>query len=60
MKLKGFLELKDGNISEKEKEEFVKEFHSILGTFGIVKCECGSEKAKSFGHSTWCPKYEEV
>jgi hypothetical protein len=22
------------------------------------KCECGSEKAGAFGHSTWCPKYE--
>jgi len=22
-------------------------------------CECGSEKARTPGHSTWCPKYEE-
>lgn len=21
------------------------------------RCECGSEKARSIGHSTWCPKY---
>jgi hypothetical protein len=26
---------------------------------GRKKCECGSEKAKVAGHSTWCPKYEE-
>lgn len=24
----------------------------------VKKCECGSEKARSAGHSTWCPKYE--
>lgn len=24
------------------------------------KCECGCEKAKVPGHSTWCPKYEEL
>ncbi len=23
-----------------------------------AKCECGSEKAKVPGHSTWCPKYK--
>jgi len=24
------------------------------------KCECGYEKVKILGHSTWCPKYEEL
>jgi len=24
------------------------------------KCECGSEKAGAFGHSRWCPKFEEL
>lgn len=28
--------------------------------FHKPKCECGSEKAKIPGHSTWCPKYEEL
>jgi hypothetical protein len=23
-------------------------------------CECGSEKAKSIGHSHWCPKWEQA
>lgn len=27
-------------------------------TIGDKKCECGSEKAKIPGHSTWCPKFE--
>lgn len=29
-------------------------------TLKINKCECGSEKTKTPGHSTWCPKYEKL
>ncbi len=29
-------------------------------TYKKVECECGSEVAKTIGHSTWCPKYEET
>lgn len=25
--------------------------------FSPVRCECGSEKAGSIGHSHWCPKF---
>ena len=30
---------------------------SIASTI-LMKCECGAEKAKTIGHSHWCPKYE--
>ena len=29
----------------------------VFGAEKKLKCECGSEKAKVPGHSTWCPKY---
>lgn len=35
------------------------EWHGIKVPFPYLKvCECGSEKAKSIGHSSWCPKWE--
>lgn len=37
-------------------QEFVSEFHSH---FKAKQCECGAEKVKAAGHSTWCSKYKD-
>lgn len=31
---------------------------SVKDQISTPVCECGSEKAKTPGHSFWCPKYE--
>jgi hypothetical protein len=58
----GIVLMKDELFREYIKQ-YLRSFNSIPPIFGrwtpsSPSCECGSEKAKIPGHSTWCPKYE--
>jgi hypothetical protein len=46
----------DGKIYGMFLEDF--EFEQVVAV--ELLCECGSEKTRAFGHSSWCPKFQVI